>query len=218
MSEHDLSRMDRREAIKWMVTATASVSLLNEQTFGAEAVTGAAPVTAKPYGTDPLLNKTYKPGDFWPLTLSTEQRRTVTALCDFIIPADDVSPSASTVKVPDFIDEWVSAPYPLQQENRVTILEGLAWLEQESQKRFQKDFASLSLEQQSQIGDDICWLPKAKPEFQKAATFFSLYRNLTAGGFYSTPQGMKDIGYRGNVPLAKFEGPPKEILQKLGLE
>ncbi len=28
---------------------------------------------------------------------------------------------------------------------------------------------------------------------------------------------MKDIGYTGNVPLDKFEGPPPEVRQKLGL-
>jgi hypothetical protein len=29
---------------------------------------------------------------------------------------------------------------------------------------------------------------------------------------------MKDIGYVGNVPLASFDGPPTEVLRKLGLE
>ena len=28
---------------------------------------------------------------------------------------------------------------------------------------------------------------------------------------------MKDVGYVGNVALEKFEGPPPEVLQKLGL-
>jgi hypothetical protein len=28
---------------------------------------------------------------------------------------------------------------------------------------------------------------------------------------------MKDIGYVGNVALEKFEGPPPEVLKKLGL-
>jgi hypothetical protein len=28
---------------------------------------------------------------------------------------------------------------------------------------------------------------------------------------------MRDIGYVGNMPLAKFEGPPAELIQKLGL-
>ena len=28
---------------------------------------------------------------------------------------------------------------------------------------------------------------------------------------------MKDIGYVGNVPLAKFDGPPLAVLKKVGL-
>ena len=36
-------------------------------------------------------------------------------------------------------------------------------------------------------------------------------------GFYTTPAGMKDIGFIGNVALAKFPDPPKEALAKLGL-
>jgi hypothetical protein len=37
------------------------------------------------------------------------------------------------------------------------------------------------------------------------------------GGFYSTPEGMKDIQYLGNVPLAKFDGPPPEVVAYLKL-
>ena len=47
---------------------------------------------AKGYGTDPKLNATYNPGDFWPLTLSVAQRRAATALADVIIPADKLGP------------------------------------------------------------------------------------------------------------------------------
>ena len=56
--------------------------------------------------------KVYAAGELWPLTLTKEQRATATALCDLIIPADDTSPAASSVGVVDFIDEWISAPYP----------------------------------------------------------------------------------------------------------
>ncbi|MGH7994016.1 MAG: gluconate 2-dehydrogenase subunit 3 family protein, partial [Limisphaerales bacterium] len=84
-------RIDRREAIQWMLAATATVSLLNFRSFGAPApaVTG--------YGADPDLMKFYKPGDLWPLTFTRAQHRTVAALCDVIIPADDKSPSASSL-------------------------------------------------------------------------------------------------------------------------
>ncbi len=55
------------------------------------------------------------------------------------------------------------------------------------------------------------------PGLEKPAAFFTRYRDLTAIGFYTTPIGMKDIGYRGNVPLASYDGPPKEVLAKIGL-
>ena len=50
-----------------------------------------------------------------------------------------------------------------------------------------------------------------------AARFFARYRDLTAGGFYTTPEGMKDIGYTGNVQLASYPGPSPAALKQLGL-
>jgi hypothetical protein len=43
------------------------------------------------------------------------------------------------------------------------------------------------------------------------------YRDLTAGGFYTTPAGRKDLEYIGNVPLTRFDGPPPALLGALGL-
>jgi len=208
-------RMDRRTAIKWMLTAAASVSVLDRAAFGAE--TPAAAKAAVGYGTDPDLLKIYKPGDVWALTFTDTQRRAATALCDVIIPADSKSPAASTVGVPDFIDEWISAPYPGHDKDRATVLDGLKWIDAEAQKRFGNDFADLVAVQQRAICDDICYVPKAKPEFKTAAQFFNKFRDLTSGGFYTTPVGMKDIGYIGNVPLATFDGPTPAALKHLGL-
>ena len=68
--------------------------------------------------------KEWHPGGPWPLTLGPAARLTTAALCDLIIPADAVSPSASAVGVVDFIDEWISAPYPQQRADRALILRG----------------------------------------------------------------------------------------------
>lgn len=205
--------MDRRDAIKWMLAAAATMAVLERNALAASA---AAPAT-KGYGSDPDLLKDYKPGDVWPLTMTEPQRRTTAALCDVIIPEDSKSPSASALHVHDFIDEWISAPYPDQQKDRTVVLEGLAWLDAESQKRFGANFTELVRKQQTLICDDICYLEKAKPELKQAAQFFKKFRDLTAGGFYTTPEGMTDIGYVGNVPLPEFAGPPPEVLKKLGL-
>jgi hypothetical protein len=214
MSHHDHPRLDRRTALKWMLTAAASAVALGRPPL--TAADAAAP-SGRPYGTDPELNRDYKPGDLWPLTLSDAQRRTAAALCAAIIPADDQSPSAASVGVQDFIDEWISAPYPDQQKDRQPVLDGLAWIDAEAQRRFEKNFADLDDKQTSAICEDLCHAPDARPELTGAAQFFALYRNLTAGGFYSTPAGMKDLKYIGNMPLAEFKGPPPEVLQKLGL-
>ena len=76
---------------------------------------------------------------------------------------------------------------------------------------------NLVARQKTAICDDICYAPNAKPEFRQAAQFFRKFRDLTSGGYYSTPEGMKDIGYVGNVAMEKFEGPPPEVLKQLGL-
>ena len=38
------------------------------------------------------------------------------------------------------------------------------------------------------------------------------------GAYYGTPKGWKAIGYVGNMPLPALDGPPQEVLDKLGLE
>lgn len=210
---HDATRISRREAIRWVAVASGTAAVFAGRPFP----TFGALSTAKPYGRDPDLTQAYEPGAFWPLTLDAKQRKTLVTLCDLMIPADEVSPNASKVGVPDFVDEWISAPYAEQQRDRSGTLEGLAWLEAESQRRFSRPFSDSSLEQQSAIADDICSQRKAKPEFASAARSFALLRSLILGGYYTTPAGWRALGYVGNVALAEFPEPPREVLDKLGL-
>lgn len=210
--------MDRRLTIKWVLAASVTMPLL-ASCAGTSGIPTRRPVTPpRGYGADPNLTHVYHPGDVWPLTFTPAQRHTAAALCDVIIPADPVSPSASSVGVVDFIDEWVSAPYPHQQEDRPIVTEGLAWIDAEAQRRHAKSFADLDITQQNAICDDIAYEPRVQPPFARAALFFARYRDLTAGGFYSTPEGRKDLQYIGNVALARFDGPPLEVLRKLGLD
>ncbi len=205
-------RIDRRTTIKWMLAATAALPAMQSSALSAELLP-----PAKGYGTDPDLLRIYAPGDLWPLIFTDANKRTATALCDAIIPADAGSPSASAVGVVDFLDEWISAPYVPQQQDRMLILAGLDWLDDEASRRFGHEFADCSVSEQSAICDAICYVPTAEPQFAEAAVFFARFRDLTVGGFYTTPEGMRDIGYVGNVALAQFDGPPAEVLERVGL-
>lgn len=220
-------RLTRRDAMQWVLAAVAA-SAAPPQLFAQPAPPQGTrqhfanqqpdpSFNGKGYGGDPDLLKIYKPGAFWPLTFTTQQRKTATALADVVIPRDKYGPAASEVGVIEMLDEWVSAPYPTQQADRLEIVDGLAWIEGEAQKRFGKPFSNLSEDQHHAICDDICHRHDVKPHFRKAASFFNRFRDRVAGAYYSTPAGWDAIGYVGNVPLPKFEGPPKEVLERLGL-
>jgi len=196
--------MERRVALKWISAAATSVPGLGDVSFS-----GAAPppgVNARGYGPDPDLNKIYQPGDLWPLTFTDEQRQLVITLCDIIVPADEESPSASSQGVHDFIDEWISSPYPAQVNDRKLVLKGLEWLAR------QHHFADLKPAEQDAVCRDLARKTKSFP-----GNFFLRMRNLVAGGYYTTPVGMRDIGYRGNLAMPEWNGPPPEVLEKLGL-
>ena len=205
--------MDRRTTIKWVLAASASWPLLERSARAGPVPAGSAPG----YGTDPKLATHHQPGELWPLTLNAAQRRLAGILSDIIIPADERSPSASAVGVVDFIDEWVSAPYPAQQRDRTLVLGGFTWMDAEALRRSGKEFSQLGSAEQRGICDDICDASRATAERRDAARFFARYRDLTAGGFYTTPAGRKDLNYVGNVPLTRFDGPPAALLEALGL-
>jgi len=221
MDPNALPRVDRRLALKWITSATAALTLPGGMAFGAAAAQSGLKPAAAPsgtgYGPDPDITKIYKPGDLWPLTLSDDQRALLTVLCDIIIPADEHSPSASAVGVPDFIDEWISAPYPVQAGDRTIVLRGLDEFEKEAQTRAGKSFVKAGAEVRLAICGDLAKAAR-KDSKKDPGRFFLRLRDLIAGGYYTTPEGMKDIGYRGNISVASWDGPPKEVLERLELE
>lgn len=222
-TDNKISNLERRDALKMIATSSVAVPIL-----GASAVAAEAPKTvdapaarseeaskAKRSLTDPdLLN----PSLAWNLLLSEQELLNLKALANIIIPKDETSPGAGDLDAQDFINEWVSAPYPQQKKDLLTVRGGLVWLRGEAQDRYKKDFEDLSDKQARAICNDIKWEETAKPEFKSGARFFAKARDLTATAFYTTDEGMADIGYIGNVPLARFDGPPLEVLKKLGLE
>jgi gluconate 2-dehydrogenase gamma chain len=94
---------------------------------------------------------------------------------------------------------------------------GLAWLNTESNRRFGKRFVSLSAAQKTAICDDIAFEETARARFKAGARFFDLMRSLTVLGFFTTLEGMKDLGYVGNMPAAEWKGPSDEVLRRLKL-
>lgn len=219
--------VDRRSALKAMASTAMALPVLSAHEpapatpapgpGATERVPAELAAPGGPRGTawDPDL---VRPRVRWSNKLTAAELVTLASLCDMIIPADSKSPAASTVGVPAYINEVVSAPYDWAERDLVQLRGGLAWLNTESRRRFSRTFARLTNAQRTAICDDICYQPRARDEHQAAAKFFDRVRDLTAEGFYTTDAGMKDIGYVGNVALPKFEGPPPAVLKHLGLD
>ena len=140
----------------------------------------------------------------------------VAVLADVIVPADDRSPAASAVGVPAYVNEFLSAP---GHEELLTLVRGgLAWLNRAARERFgAAAFATLPDDRKRQICDEICHEPAAPSHLKTQARFFDLFRDVVSTGFWTTDEGMRDLGYVGNVPLPAFDGPPQEVLDRLGL-
>ena len=203
-SQKQENRLPRRRVLQWFAAVAAAEGLSIPTTLAQ-----APKPAAEGYGYDPVLNKTYERGEVWPLTFTEAEKKAAVALADVIFPADELGPAASEVRVADFIDEWVSAPYPRQQNDRKAIIPGLKKLDEECQKHFQKNFADASVEQKQAACDEMA----------KGNHFFNVFTSIAAGAYYSDPRCWKALGYVGNMPIGgSFPGPPEEVLKQAGVE
>jgi len=210
-----LTRLDRRQALAWLAVAAVGLTATGRLPLGA-----AEPADrphGKRIGADPVLNKTYAPGDLWPLSFTPAQQAAAAALADLIIPPEAGGKKPSELGVPAFIDEWISSYYDETMKDRPIVLAGLTWLDAEANRRHGATFATLTEVQLAGIADDICGAKPVKKEHKPGQEFFKRFRHLTAGGYYTTPQGMRELGYVGNTPSANFDGPTPEALKHLGL-
>lgn len=205
--------MDRRKSLKALAVGTlGGAALLNACKTGEkkEAVNRSVadgytldrqPEELEQY--DKVVSSTF---------FNAHEMATITILADIIIPKDDVSGSASDAKVPEFI-EFIVKDMP---DHQTPMRGGLRWLDRHAFKKNGKTFKDCTPAQQIEIVDQIAYPKKASKEVAQGVAFFSLMRNLTASGFYTSKIGVADIGYAGNQPN-QWNGVPDDVLKQYGV-
>jgi gluconate 2-dehydrogenase gamma chain len=153
---------------------------------------------------------------FRPAFFTDQELETVRTLVDLIIPQDERSGSATDAKVPEFMD-FMMADRDTKPEGRSAMREGLAWIDEESRRRFSHGFVQSSDRQRAALLDDIAWPARARPEMQPGVTFFNSFRDLTASGFWSSEMGVKDLQYLGNAVVPEWKGCPEAVLRAIGV-
>lgn len=107
--------------------------------------------------------------------LNDPQARTLAAICDQIIPADDF-PSASQAGVLTYIDRQLARHY---RRHRNAYRDGLEQTDAMSRKRFGQDLAALTVPQQLEMVSSI---------EKENSIFFNLVRSHTLEGYYGAPR------------------------------
>jgi Gluconate 2-dehydrogenase subunit 3 len=191
--------ISRRAALQW-VAATSVVSSFPAFAQDAGSKLSAFEPTKGGYGTDPALNNSVVT---WSRTMNARQLQLSSSAADIILPCTNDAPAPSALYISDVVDEWISAPYPLQRVDRVVVLEGLEWLDLETMRRWHTSFLDVHNVEREAIITDIA---KASETGALGAQnkFFNRFRYLVVAGYYTTSQGFADIGYIGDLPLAEY--------------
>lgn len=208
--------MDRRESLKLIAWSTISTSLIldacktkdNDPEQPKEATQNTAASTLDRMPEEKAADEALKAERFF----TDHELATIGVLADIIIPADEVSGSATDAKVPDFIEFMVKDKPEMQTPMRG----GLRWLDMQMVKQYGQPFNSCTPQQQIALVDLIAYPEKADKQLQPGVKFFTLMRNLTASGFYTSEMGIKDMGYVGNTPN-QWNGVPPDVLRQYNL-
>jgi hypothetical protein len=139
--------------------------------------------------------------------LNPHEYLTLEKLADLIIPPDEKSPGAVASGACEFIDLLASQNPRLQE----IYTGGIAWVDQSMKRRYSTDFVSAKPNQQTALLDLIAYRKNESAELGPGIQFFEWARRMVVDAYYTSPIGIKAIGYLGNTAVAKFEVPQEAI-------
>jgi hypothetical protein len=133
-----------------------------------------------------------RPAVYRPIFFTAPEYALIERLTDLIIPTDD-TPGARDAGVSEFVDLMVSRDPDLQREFRT----GLSWLNTHSRKTLGNAFLMLNADQQTALLEPLAYKKKFRSGEERGRKFFSLVREYTMMGFYTSEIGLKELDFPG---------------------
>ena len=182
--------LSRRDALRHLgIGVTASVSLEAAQ-HAHEAV---------------ALQKSAAKGDYSPNYFTTHEYQTLRRLADLIMPGSLAAGAT------EFIDYLSS-----QNKDMGDIYTGgIAWLDTEMKRRYGAAFVDAKPADQTALLDLIAYRRNSTPELAPGIHFFAWMRNMVVDAYYTSPVGVKDLGYMGNQAISEFSVPAEALAYAL---
>ncbi|MGA7343209.1 MAG: gluconate 2-dehydrogenase subunit 3 family protein [Terracidiphilus sp.] len=175
-------------------------------TIGA-AATANIPVEALVFASgDNAWRELARPG--WnPVFLNAQQNETLIALGEAIIPSTD-TPGAKAALVNRFLDLVLQAlPPQIQHE----FLDSLTWFDRGAMERYKATFVSLSDEEKQDLLNLVAWPHTHVQWGERESNFdghqhFDRMKRWIASAYYSSPVGLKELGWDGWPARGMFKG------------
>jgi gluconate 2-dehydrogenase gamma chain len=183
---------DRREMLIGIAAAALAGPLELE---AAQSVHSAAGEDAKAGG-----------GVYQPKALTRHEFDSLGKLCELIVPGAGKGGAA------EFID-LLSSQNP---EMMAIYTGGLAWLDFAMKRPYSVSFLSASVEQRKAMLDQIAYRRNSTPELAAGIRFFDFARRMTVDAYYTSPAGIKELGYMGNKGMKDFSVPAEAVAYAVG--
>jgi gluconate 2-dehydrogenase gamma chain len=143
----------------------------------------------------------YVPQFFKPVQFAT-----VKLLAEMILPTDD-DPGANEARVADYIDFVVFSARESEPSMQREWIDGLIFLDGESQKQFGKAFRAASATDRVKLLEEISLPERDAAAHHAGYSFFRLVKDMTVEGFYTSKVGLIDVlNYQGMNYMAEFPG------------
>lgn len=202
--------VSRRSALKYMSILAASAAGREFLTAWLPSSTVHAATGPNALVTMPGMHHGAPPAEpaeqYLPQFFKPDEFKTVAALTEAIIPTDD-KPGAREAQVANYIDFVVFSAAEFKPSLQREWIDGLAWLERESQKQFGRAFREASGAEREKLLTEM-----SRPEHDPKAhhdgfTFFALVKDMTLAGFYTSRVGLIDVlDYQGLNYVSEFPG------------
>lgn len=158
-----------------------------------------------PMGYD--ASKELERADWKPAFMDEHQNNTLIAFSELIIPATD-TPGAKDALVNRFLDLLMTVE---TQETQRAFLAALAYIDGACRERYRSAFVYLTREQQLDFLNLIAYPHSQSTWGEEVEDFpgyahFQKLKTWITGTYYSSPVGLKEIGWSGEFPHGVFAG------------
>jgi gluconate 2-dehydrogenase gamma chain len=145
--------------------------------------------------------KTSPGGIYKPKALTQHEFDSLRKLAEIIVPG------ATKGGCAEFVD-ILSNQNP---EMAAIFTGGLAWLDIAMKGRYHASFLAAKPEEQTAMLDLIAYKKNESPDLAAGIRFFVWARRLAVDAYYTSPAGIKELGYKGNKGMKDFQVPQEAI-------